>query len=30
MGDLTIFDIVENGKLELEDSVGKVVIAKNI
>ncbi|MCF0170887.1 amidohydrolase/deacetylase family metallohydrolase [Fusobacterium varium] len=28
MGDLTIFDIVENGKLELEDSVGKVVIAK--
>lgn len=28
MGDLTIFDIVENGKLELKDSVNKVVTAE--
>ncbi|MDU1909669.1 amidohydrolase/deacetylase family metallohydrolase [Fusobacterium sp.] len=28
MGDLTIFDIVENGRLELKDSVNKVVTAK--
>lgn len=28
MGDLTIFDIVENGKLELKDSVNKVIITE--
>ena len=28
MGDLTIFDIVENGKLELKDSVNKVITAE--